>query len=125
VVLESPPNPAPRRGATGSAHVTRRDLGRLEITADVTAPAILLITDAYSGGWTARSKADGALYDLLPANHALRAVPLDAGHHELIVEYRPRSVTIGLWVSAATWTLLFLVILGLAARRLAVRFRRP
>jgi hypothetical protein len=38
VVLESPPNPAPRRGATGSAHVTRRDLGRLEITADVTAP---------------------------------------------------------------------------------------
>jgi hypothetical protein len=38
VILESPPKPVPQSGATGSAHVTRRDLARLEITADVTAP---------------------------------------------------------------------------------------
>jgi hypothetical protein len=124
VILESPPNPAPRSGATGSAHVTRRDLDRLEITADVTAPAILLITDAYSAGWTVRSKTAPAHYDLLPANHALRAIPLEAGHHELIVEYAPRSVTIGFWVAGVAWTAFFVIALTLGGRRLAARWRR-
>jgi hypothetical protein len=124
VILESSPNPAPRPGATGSAHVTRRDLGRLEITADVTAPAILLITDAYSAGWTVRSKTAPAHYDMLPANHALRAIPIEAGHHELIVEYAPRSVAIGFWISGVAWTALLVIVLTLGGRRLAARWRR-
>ena len=102
VVLESPPNPAPRPGGTGIVRVTHREAARLEIVAETTLPAILLITDAYSAGWRVRAQAGGT-YDLLPANHALRAIPLAAGRHGLVLEYAPRSVAIGLWISGIAW----------------------
>ncbi|MDQ3438923.1 MAG: YfhO family protein [Planctomycetota bacterium] len=107
VVLESPPNPAPRPGATGIVEVTRREPARLEITAETRLPTILLITDAYSAGWRVRSLmgASRVTYDLLPANHALRAIPLGVGRHNLVLEYAPPSVTIGLWISAVAWSM--------------------
>jgi uncharacterized membrane protein YfhO len=37
----------------------------------------------------------------MPANHALRAIPLDAGQHHIMLEYRPPSVRAGQLVSAA------------------------
>jgi hypothetical protein len=61
---------------------------------------------------------------MLPANHALRAIPIEAGHHELIVEYAPRSVAIGFWISGVAWTALLVIVLTLGGRRLAARWRR-
>ena len=117
VVLESTPNPAPRPGGTGTAHVTRRDAGRLKLVAETTLPAILLITDAYSAGWRVRAQG-GSTYDLLPANHALRAIPLAAGRHELVLEYAPQSVRIGLWISAIAWMAFAIGAVVLGTRRL-------
>ena len=120
VVLESQPNPAPRPGATGTVEVTRREPSRLEITAETRLPMILLITDAYSAGWRVRSLmgAGRVTYDLLPANHALRAIPLGAGRHNLILEYAPPSVATGLWISAIAWIVFGIGAVVLIARRL-------
>ena len=96
VVLEAEPSPRPERGAQGTARVTQRAAGRLEIAAEVDRPAILLVTDAYSAGWRAPG------YAVLGANHALRAIPLAAGKHQITLEYAPPAVAIGLWTSAVS-----------------------
>ena len=68
---------------------------------DAAHPTILIVTDAYSEGWTVRvaGKNDTRSYELLPANHAIRAIPLDAGQHHIIVEYKPAAFRIGAIVS--------------------------
>jgi hypothetical protein len=85
--------------------------------------AILLVTDAYSAGWRVRPFDPGPRSSyVLPANHALRAVPLAAGRHHFIMEYRPPSVAAGRWVSGigAAVTVL-LIVTPLAKRRAAAR----
>jgi len=70
-------------------------------------PAILLITDSYSSGWEAHALPGSVQseYELLPANFALRAIPLSAGEHKLRVEYVPSLVIVGVTVSfrSAVW----------------------
>ncbi|MEA2709120.1 MAG: hypothetical protein QOF78_1721 [Phycisphaerales bacterium] len=98
IILEWPPAPAPVSGDgdAGVASVVGRTTDSLTIDADLVRPAILLITDAYSAGWRAQPP-----YHVMPANHALRAIPLDAGQHHIMLEYRPPSVRAGQLVSAA------------------------
>lgn len=102
VVLESPPDPLPEKGgAAGKVAVIRSSTDMIEIEADLPRAAILLVGDAYSEHWRVRSPLDGAQkrYDVMPADYALRAVPLAAGHHRLIMEYRPSGFVIGRWIS--------------------------
>jgi hypothetical protein len=104
VVLESVPDPAPRPAAQrGWAKVIAETSDRMEIEADLPAPQILLITDAYSAGWLAAPLAGSAQtdYHILPADQCLRAVPLSAGHHHFIMEYRPGAFDVGKWISLA------------------------
>jgi hypothetical protein len=104
VILEKQPFPQPQSNATGTAQVTRAGTDELEIAADVTAPMILLITDAYSNGWRASALEGSAQqqYDVLPANHMLRAVPLSAGKHRLLLEYAPLGYRVGRWMTVAS-----------------------
>lgn len=83
--------------------------GRLRISADASAPGILVVADADYPGWEAR--VDGAAQPLLRADYALRGVALPAGHHEVELRYRPRAVYGGLAVSL----LAMLALIGLAA----------
>jgi len=39
----------------------------------------------------------------MPANYALRAVPLERGKHRLRLEYAPRAFRVGAAVSATAW----------------------
>lgn len=105
VVLESTPTPAPDpAGKPGEVKLVESTVNSLTIDADLPAPAVLLITDAYAKGWRAVPLPDTAQvsYDLLPADYAFRAVPLAAGKHHFRVEYAPRGYTIGKWVSLAS-----------------------
>lgn len=74
----------------------------MTIVADVEAPSILLVTDGYSRAWRATGLEGGSQnrYAVVPANYALRAVPLGAGHHRLRLEYRPTAFVVGAWISA-------------------------
>jgi len=74
----------------------------LEIEATTPAAAVLLITDTYAKGWRARSLDTQPVqpaYEILPANHALRGIPLAAGSHRIRVEYAPASFRLGAVVS--------------------------
>lgn len=109
VVLEEEPEPRPEPGgAAGRVKIVAEDTDWLEIEAELEAPAILLVTDAWTPAWRAVPLAGSSQerYRTLPANHALRAVPLAAGRHRLRMEYAPGSVPLGALVSlvaAVAW----------------------
>jgi hypothetical protein len=103
VILESQPQPAPQKNTTGNGSDLRiidSSTDCMTIQADLTSPAVLLITDGYSKDWRARAL-DGVQkhYQVMPANYVLMAVPLSAGHHHFRLEYAPRSFEIGKWIS--------------------------
>ena len=91
VILESEPDVRPSRGAgsAGSVTITREDSDSLDIEADLSRPAILLVTDPYSRYWSVSRHEDGSQtdYRVLPADYTLRAVPLRAGRHNFTMQY--------------------------------------
>jgi hypothetical protein len=121
VLLESEPSPRPVPSVyAGTVHLVETSPDSLVIDADVKTPSLLLITDPYSRDWRAVALADSSqqAYTIQPANYILRAVPLAAGYHHLIMEYAPPSFRLGVIVSALAW-------LGWLAGALAFRRRRP
>jgi len=105
VVLEEKPEPEPVVHAEGSARVVAAGTDWLTIEAEVSAPAILLVTDAYSVFWRARSLPGSSQkhYRVLPANYALQAIPVGAGQHRLRLEYKPPGFVAGKYISLASW----------------------
>ena len=128
VILEQPPTPAPEPGPGpgGRAWVVEGSTDHLTIQAELERASILLITDAYARGWRALPLEPGpqTAYVVLPANHALRAIPLEKGRHRLRLEYAPRGFRFGVWISAAGG-LGFIALLAVARRRDRARLSRP
>jgi hypothetical protein len=107
VILEAQPEPAPRSlapAASGTARVVAAATDFLEIQADLSGPAILLITDGYNKDWQAQALGNSvqARYRVMPANYVLMAVPLAAGHHHFRLAYAPRAFAIGAWISVVS-----------------------
>jgi hypothetical protein len=102
VILEKQPrfieNDCPK---PGRAQVISSSSDELTIEANLSCPAILLITDNYSDGWKVESlrKNNGRQYEIIRANYALMAIPLEKGQHVLRLEYQPASFIIGTAVS--------------------------
>lgn len=104
VLLETEPDPVPAPGpGSEPVRVLSSSTDHVELELELAAPKILLMTDTYAPGWRARAMPGSAQarYTLLPANHALRAVPLQAGLHRLRIEYLPRAFVVGGYVSLA------------------------
>jgi hypothetical protein len=102
VILESEPKPVPQPNAKdGSVKIVDETTDSLVIEADLSSPSILLVTDAYHPYWRIRSLVESTQdnYKILPANYILRAVPLSAGYHRFIMEYRPPLFNIGKWLT--------------------------
>jgi hypothetical protein len=99
VVLETGAEASP--GSGGSARIVHETSDEIEIEADVSSPQVLVITDSYSDQWRAISEPGSAQndYQILPADYCLRAIPLSAGHHHLLLEYRPSAMVWGAWMS--------------------------
>lgn len=116
VVLEREPTPKPQ-GVVGDVPIDVMDetVNGMVIELTLPSPAILLMTDAFERGWRARGLTSSSQwrYDVMPANIALRAMPLGAGTHRIQLEYVPLSFRFGQWVSLGT--ALGFVVLGLAA----------
>jgi hypothetical protein len=128
VVLEQPPKPKPARGATGSIRVLEQDTDHLALEVDLSAAAILLITDNFDAGWRALALPGSVQkqYDVMPADYVLRAVPMTAGKHRLELVYEPRTWRAALALSgvgAAMW--LGLLVLRLMLRRRAAAGTAP
>jgi len=119
VILEQEPQPAPSGPPTGSLRLVDSSTDHLTIQADLPSPSILLVTDAYSKGWRIRDLTGSAAqeYRIQPANYALRAVALAAGHHLFRMEYMPRGFVAGKWISIASSAAFGATILCLWLRR--------
>lgn len=103
-ILTSTPNPLPAPGAPqGNARLLSQSINDLEIEADLPAPALLLITDAYSPGWTVRpleTNENQNHYNVIRADDVFRVIPLAAGHHHFDLYYFPPGLRAGIALSA-------------------------
>ncbi|MGH7740058.1 MAG: hypothetical protein ACREL1_07930 [bacterium] len=100
--LESDPGISPEGGKLKS-RVSLRDLSSdvIQIDAELSKPAILVLDENYSHGWKAVPLAGSVQksYDVVPADGFLRAVPLNAGVHHFRLQYRPEAFVVGKWIS--------------------------
>jgi uncharacterized membrane protein YfhO len=65
--------------------------------------------DAFYPGWRATVDGEGA--KVARANYAFRAIALEAGAHEVILSYQPRSLIAGMIVSGAALIAVLLALL--------------
>ncbi len=86
---------------------------RLTGDIDLAGPRTLLLTVAYSKGWTA--KVDGKPVELLRADTGFMALDLEAGHHDVELTYQTPGLFAGVCVSGVG--LLALAVLALFVRR--------
>jgi hypothetical protein len=106
VILESEPTPVPKPFPEKDvATIVDSSPGRLTVKADLRHPAILLITDAFSNGWCARSISGlQQRYQVIPADYTLQAIPLWAGPHLIQLEYLPVAYQAGKWITVISFT---------------------
>lgn len=106
VILEEEPVPVPD-GSTprGEIRVGNSTTDSWEVDVKTDRPAILVMTDAYSRDWhvTALPGSTQTTYKLLPANHAIRAIPLAAGTHRLRIEYSPTGFGLGIALTVVSF----------------------
>jgi hypothetical protein len=109
VLLESGPGILPGTGAAG--RVSLRDISsdKIEVEAQTSKPALLVVADNYSRGWKIEPLSTDAQqqYQVMPANGFQRAIPLSAGRHHFFMEYRPRLFNFGKWISIVSWICFF------------------
>jgi len=112
-VVEAPlPALAPPAGQERAALVADEP-ERVAVAAEVTAPALLVLTDSSFPGWEAQ--VDGTRVPILRADYAFRGVVLAAGEHRVVFRYRPWSFNVGVALAAGALVLA----LGAALGRLA------
>lgn len=83
------------------------------------APRLLVLSEVYyPAGW--KAELDGAEVPIYRADYLLRAVPVPAGAHRLVLRFEPQSHRLGVLVAGATTALVYggvLLLLGLAWHR--------
>jgi hypothetical protein len=102
VLLESDPTIKPAGGPIpGTVRIVSQSSDHIELVADVSANAMLLITNSYSKGWRVWpvGPAPQADYTIMPADWALQAIALAPGTHHLWLQYRPWAFVAGEWIS--------------------------
>ncbi len=107
VILEQEPEPKPQSApGEDSIRIIAGDTDHTVLEAVLASPGILVVTDSYAKSWRVRPAGvdpPQERYDLLPANYALRAVPLAAGDHRIVMEYAPPGYVYGRWITLAAW----------------------
>jgi hypothetical protein len=103
VVLDSPASvdgdgePADLSVATDAAEEIR-----LEV--DAAGDGFVVVADALQNGW--KATVDGESVELLNADHAGVAIPIEEGQHEVVLRHSARGQRLGLLISFATALLL-------------------
>ena len=99
--------PAELRQPFTAAEWSSVDPDHLVLKVTIDAPGLLVITDTWMPGWTAR--VDGEPTPILEGNLAQRVVPLwRRGHHTIALDYHAPGLTLGCTVTALsflTWGL--------------------
>jgi len=116
VLLEGQGAPLDVDPGDGERRLGLADFGanHLEVTVTTPVEGYLVVSDMFYPGWVAT--VDGEPRPILQANYCFRAVRVEPGEHRVRFEFRPRSWTVGLSLSAVTAVTLLLAA-GLAGRR--------
>jgi hypothetical protein len=103
-------------GADDSAHIVERHATRVVVDVDADCAGMMVLTDAYYPGWTAR--VNGRDATIHATDVAFRGVEVPAGSSRVVFEYRPASFRAGLLLAAVgVLGLLAFGVLGIVASR--------
>ena len=91
---------APAEGAAEAALVVAHEPDRLELRVTAQTPALLVLSEVWDPGWQAT--VSGVPTPVLVANHALRALPIPPGEHQVVLFYAPPGLRLGLAISGLT-----------------------
>lgn len=103
------PIPAPPAGvavgepmvkAAGGCRLTAFAHVRIEAECEATVPAFAIFLEQFDLGWSAT--VDGRMATVLRANLAMRAVPLAAGRHVVVLTFAPPGLWAGMAMSMAS-----------------------
>jgi len=86
--------------AGSTAHVVERGPDRLAVDVHAAADGLLVLSENWYPGWQAT--VDGAPAPVLRADHTLRAVPIPAGDHRVVLVFDPLSLKLGALVTTGT-----------------------
>lgn len=84
--------------AVGRADETDDGPNAVVVNAHMETPGLLVLADQWHEGWSAT--VNGVPAEVLRVNHALRGVKLPAGESTVRFQYRPPSLTRGLWLAS-------------------------
>jgi hypothetical protein len=98
----------------GTVQFLSENNNRLSLFVKASQNNLLVLNDTYFPGW--KGFVDGKKTKIYRANYNFRAIPLEAGNHEVDFEYKPMSFKLGAVIS-------FLGIIGCLIVSLAARYR--
>ena len=98
VLIEGGCCATPASSADSVVAVTRREAGEVDLRVAGPAPAVVVVLQTGAPVWVA--SVDGRAATLRPAGLLFQSVAVPAGSHQVALRYRPRSVDIGLALSA-------------------------
>jgi hypothetical protein len=102
-LLETPLQPPlpgePGEGAGPQARIEAFEAERIVVRTESGAPGVLVLAEPWYPGWEAT--VDGRPTACVPANAWMRAVPVPAGFHEVVLRFRSRRLGPGVALSVA------------------------
>jgi Bacterial membrane protein YfhO len=102
----------------GEAEIVRYEPDRVELSATADGRALVVLSDVHMPGW--RATVDGRETPIERVDYLLRGVPVDAGEHRIVLEYRPASWRIA-WIVSALAALGLLAAVWKSGRRWPAR----
>ena len=90
----------------GNVDWVTRSANEMRLSVETDRNSLLVISQNYYPAWQA--SVDEIAVTPIRVNHALIAIPLEAGTHEVVLTYRSETVWFSLWVSAFSTLLLLL-----------------
>ncbi len=91
--------PVPGDSSAGTVMLTLFKPNRLRIEAELKRPSFVVVSELYYPGWEA--SVDGKPAILIEGDYILRAIPVDAGRHEIMLRFRSKTFQWGLVISLA------------------------
>ncbi len=110
VLLTKAPAVEPAPGDSAEVTITRWSAREAAFAVELDRPGIVVVSEAYYPDW--KATVDGASVEILRANHALRAVALPAGRHQVVMRYDASALEKGAAISAASLALAVLAMVG-------------
>ena len=102
-VFEDPPPVILRDTATyrSTVRFDSYDLNEIRLSVETGKAGYLVLSEVYYPGW--RATVDGVETDIMRCDWCLRAIPLSAGRHAVVLEFSPPSFRTGAWISLLTF----------------------